>query len=358
MVTISVAMATFNGAKFIPQQLDSIAKQSVQPAELVITDDGSTDATLEIAEQFSRSVSFPVRISRNDSRLGYRANFMSNFARCQSDVIAVCDQDDIWDSRKLEIAGTAFRDPDVIMFCHDAWLVDAEGARLGEANIIKLPPINPPLSFYPLINPLGFAIVFRRALVDFADDWHRSVDTWESGNRMAHDQWLCFLASVFGTIAFSDEKLTNYRQHAQNTYGWRSPGLWARYKSRLQNPGRTYEAHARASLARASVLEGTKVEMSPGWEQRGREAATMYRRFGRRLSNRARLYLASSFPQRVAAVRALYQDGAYTGATSWDLSRKTLAKDVLFGIALRGLLSEPFADAKESVLRSDPKPGL
>ena len=356
MFSISIAMATYNGAGFIAEQLASFAAQTRLPDELVVTDDGSTDATLDIVERFAATAPFPVRIHRNPARLGYRANFMSNFDRCRSELIAVSDQDDIWHPEKLEIAAAAFDDPETLLFCHDAWLVDAEARRLGGADIIRLPPRSPPLSFYPFINPLGFTIVFRRALLDFSEDWQASLDTWEPGNRMAHDQWLCFIASTYGTIAFSDEKLVDYRQHGGNAYGWKPGSLWARYRYKLRNPGETYLTLSRAATARAVILEREMATRSPAWQQRAADAASLYRRLAETVATRAGIYLHASLRQRIAAIRSLLAQRAYAEATPWDLSRKSLAKDVVFGIALRPVLSNQRSRPAAPALRTDPQP--
>ena len=358
MVTVSVAMATFNGAGFIAEQLASIRRQTRPPDELVVTDDGSSDETLAIIEQFAAQSAFPVRIIRNPVRLGYRANFMTNFSQCRSDIIAVSDQDDIWDSRKLEMAVAAFSDPEVLLFCHDAWLVDAAGETIGEADVIKLPPHNPPLSFYPLSNPLGFAIVFRRSLQAFADLWQFSTDTWEPGNRMAHDQWLSFIAAVFGTTVFSDEKLVLYRQHAGNAYGWKKTSFWAGYADKLRNPGMTFRMQSNAAAARAAVLERSFDELHESWRERGERAAKMYRRYADRMALRAGIYLGNnSLANRVSAIRTLLRDGSYSGATAWELSRKALAKDLVLGTILRPLLTRPPDSLKPSALRADLKIG-
>ncbi len=334
-------MATFNGAKFLAEQLDSLARQTRLPDELVVTDDGSTDQTLAVVERFATTARFAVHIHRNPSRLGYRANFMANFARCRSDLIAVSDQDDIWHTSKLEIAVAAFEEAEVLLFCHDAWLVDADGQRLGEANIIRLPARSPPLSFYPFINPLGFTIVFRRSLLAFSDDWPASLDTWEEGNRMAHDQWLCFIASTYGAIAFSEEKLVDYRQHGGNAYGWKPGSLWARYRYKLRNPGEALRTLSRAAEARAAILERELETLTPNWRQRAADAARLYRRFADVVSVRSRIYLQSSLRQRVEAIRSLLSRHAYAEATPWDLSAKSLAKDVAFGIVLHAFLPKP-----------------
>src|SRR5690242_1811791 len=103
MISVSVAMATCNGQKFIREQLDSLATQCYLPSELVITDDASSDKTVAIAEQFAKAAPFTVHIHRHDNRMGYRTNFMRAASLCTSDLIAFCDQDDIWAPQKLAI---------------------------------------------------------------------------------------------------------------------------------------------------------------------------------------------------------------------------------------------------------------
>src|ERR1700692_1867054 len=103
MISVSVAMATYNGQKFIREQLDSLAAQQHLPSELIITDDASSDKTVAIAEQFAKTAPFTVHIHRHEKRLGYRANFMRAASRCTSELIAFCDQDDIWSPRTLAL---------------------------------------------------------------------------------------------------------------------------------------------------------------------------------------------------------------------------------------------------------------
>lgn len=355
MVSISVAMATFNGANFLPEQLDSIRDQTLTPKELIVTDDGSSDDTIKIVKEFAVSSPFPVRLICNPSRMGYRANFMNNFEHHDADVIAVSDQDDIWDIRKLEIAARSFLDPNVTLFCHDAWLVDDNGSQIGEADVIRLPPNNPPLSFYPLVNPLGFAIVFRRDLIALSKFWPLSIDTWERGNRMAHDQWLSFIASSYGTIVFSDEKLVRYRQHANNTYGWKKASLFAQYVDKLRNPGPKYQLLADTVSARAHILELALDEVPLEWWAHSTEVARMYRQLSRRFALRSEIYLGDKLFSRMRALNTLYKDRAYSRSTPWDLSRASLGRDLIFGTALRRVMITPASNKGSSTLQVDRK---
>ena len=95
-------MATFNGERFLAEQLHSIADQIVTPAELVVSDDGSTDGTLAILQEFAQGAPFPVRVLPPHPRLGFADNFLHAVEACQCDLVALCDQDDVWNERKLE----------------------------------------------------------------------------------------------------------------------------------------------------------------------------------------------------------------------------------------------------------------
>src|SRR3984885_12515504 len=135
MATISVAMTTYNGERFLGEQLRSIAVQKRLPEELVVADDQSTDQTCKIVTDFTRTAPFPVRLHRNERRLGWRNNFMSVLGRCPSDLVAIRDEEDVGPPDKLAIAERAMDDPDVLFFSHDAGLSDGTGKRPGPANI-------------------------------------------------------------------------------------------------------------------------------------------------------------------------------------------------------------------------------
>ncbi len=98
--TISVAMVTFNGARFVRQQLDSIILQEPRPDEIVIGDDGSTDGTVETIRSVTGATSVPVRLIEG-AHVGLRGNVERTLAACAGDVIVLADQDDVWMPGKL-----------------------------------------------------------------------------------------------------------------------------------------------------------------------------------------------------------------------------------------------------------------
>ena len=112
MTTASIALATYNGEKFLQRQLDTLAAQTRLPDEMAVCDDGSTDGTLEILRQFAETAPFPVRIFQNLKNLGPGRNFRKAFSLCEGDVTFFCDQDDVWFPEKLE---TLVRDLEMLL---------------------------------------------------------------------------------------------------------------------------------------------------------------------------------------------------------------------------------------------------
>ena len=340
--SIAVALATYNGQGFLQQQLDSIARQRLLPSELVVTDDNSSDDTADIVRQFTRTAPFPVHLHCNSRRLGYRGNFMRALSLCRAELVALCDQDDVWDPGKLAVAAAAFDDPETVLFYHDAWLVDREGRRLGPADIYHLPASNPPLSVHSLgRTPFGFSIVCRRSLLQFSDLWERSVDSYEPEHPMAHDQWLFFLASVFGAIATSDHRLTDYRQHGGNAYGAPSHSLgsklrhWLRWRT---NHGPKYRTLAEVARVRAAILSASQARLEGVWRDRAVRGEQACLRLADRLALRARLYGNASITERARLVLRLHRHGAYHADSGFGLGREVLVKDIAFGILLQRFL--------------------
>lgn len=124
---ISVALCTYNGERFLRQQLASMADQDRPPDEVVVCDDGSTDETVSILEDFAANGHFPVRIHRNAQNLGSTKNFERAIGLCEGDVIATADQDDRWLPRKLAAIAEIFeKSPDVGLVFSNAELIDED----------------------------------------------------------------------------------------------------------------------------------------------------------------------------------------------------------------------------------------
>ncbi len=131
---ISVAMATYNGERFLVEQLESLARQTRLPDELVVSDDGSTDGTGELVRSFAAKAPFTVRFLMNERNLGVNANFDRAIAACGGKIILPCDQDDVWLPQKIEkLADVLGRYPSAAMVISNSEIVDRALQPIGRA---------------------------------------------------------------------------------------------------------------------------------------------------------------------------------------------------------------------------------
>ena len=131
MQTLSIALCTYNGERFLREQLQSLADQILLPFEVVITDDCSTDNTLEIIQEFSNSLN--IKYFPNEKSLKVTKNFEKAISLCTGDIILMCDQDDLWYPDKLAKTHTYFQEnPTNLVVFSDAELVDKQGVSLGK----------------------------------------------------------------------------------------------------------------------------------------------------------------------------------------------------------------------------------
>jgi glycosyltransferase involved in cell wall biosynthesis len=336
MISVSVAMATYNGQKFIREQLDSLAAQQHLPSELVITDDASSDKTVAIVQHFALTAPFPVHLHQHEKRVGYRANFMRATRHCTSDLIAFCDQDDIWSPRKLALCVEPFQDPAVLLTYHNAKVVTEAGEQIGRLDHLASPPMTPPLSLCPIRYPnyaLGFTEVFRRSILQFSNLWEISLDYNDSTVRMAHDQWVFFIASVFGKIAYLDEPLASYRQHGSNLYGqYRSMGFTSNIAALLSNPLTDLHVLQKLSGRCAEILETARSNLAYPWQHLATLGAGQYHFLEELYISRKDLYSCTTLPERVKAFCRIMSRGGYRPKPSWGLGRKALVRDLCLGI--------------------------
>jgi glycosyltransferase involved in cell wall biosynthesis len=208
-------MATYNGERFLEQQLQSLSKQTRLPAELIICDDASGDATVDIIKRFSETAPFPVKLVVNEQRLGWRRNFLKSASLCTSEYIAYCDQDDIWLPEKLATVQWHLEKKRPLLLQHGYRTIDSVG------NIISEPITYEYLERdAPWVHSFGLNQVFHRSIVEFFDLWDLSEDHFYSDERMAHDEFAAFLAALLGRIETIKEVLLYYRQHGNNTVGF------------------------------------------------------------------------------------------------------------------------------------------
>jgi glycosyltransferase involved in cell wall biosynthesis len=220
-VSISVALCTYNGSAFLDAQLESIARQRLAPDELVVCDDGSTDATLAILEAFSEVAPFAVRIHTNERRLGYVKNFEKAISLCTAEIVALADQDDVWDPDKLRASAQVLEDrPDVGLVCTDAEIVDRDLNPLGVRMSASLgfgtadqALVAGGKALHVLVRTnfvTGATMAFRAS---FVPDIVPIPESW------VHDGWIALVIALRSQVAFIDRPLVQYRQHDANLVG-------------------------------------------------------------------------------------------------------------------------------------------
>ena len=212
-------MATYNGERFLEEQLRGLGEQTTLPDELVVCDDTSTDRTPQILAQFAKRARFPVKLFTNDERLGWRKNFLKAASLCTSEYIAFCDQDDVWLKEKLAFVELYLRRNPCTLLQHGFRLINEQGKIISDdmdwENLERYEA--------PWRHSYGLTQVFHRSLLDFSDLWELSEDHFERGQRMGHDHWIRFLSSLLGQTLSIKEVLLLYRQHPNSVVGWWSP---------------------------------------------------------------------------------------------------------------------------------------
>ncbi|MGH1573650.1 glycosyltransferase family 2 protein [Methylobacterium sp. P31] len=217
--SVSVVLGSFNGERYIAQQIDSIINQSYPPKEVVVADDCSTDRTLDIVRSFINRSKIPIRIVERGNNIGFGRNFLSGSKLASADIIAFSDQDDIWHPDKLAVCVERFSDPLIVLVAHSAQLIDQGGASIGRfTQYIKKDCLIGPLSGDPWGGHFGFSMVFRKSLLDLVPADKFDINLNGKANK-AHDTWVSILARSAGKIACISRDLVNYRQHGDNVYG-------------------------------------------------------------------------------------------------------------------------------------------
>ena len=326
MRAISVAMATFNGASFVEEQLASLARQSLPPVELVVCDDRSEDGTPDAVAAFASRSPFPVRVVYNDERLGSADSFLRAATLCRGELIAFCDQDDVWLEHKLARCAAAF-DGGVVLVMHTSRVVDATLRPTGASYPrFDRDAVMSPLSIDPWLPVRGMSMVFSSSVRGPACSRSRPPSHYLESERMHHDEWIYLLARGLGAIALIAEPLALYRRHEKTITG--SPPGNRRPLRHALGTGWTYYTRRREqAIALAEVFEQVAAEGGPA-HGRCEAAARSYRALAERLEKRLAVYEPdASAPERVTALVRLVRAGMY--GRSDGFGPAALARDAL-----------------------------
>jgi len=212
---VSIAMATYNGDKFLVQQLESIVNQSHSNIELIITDDASTDQTISIVKSYQAKYSF-IKLFLHDRNQGIIATFEHSFSLCTGDFIAVSDQDDIWELNKLEFLLKEMNNEDVIY--SNSALIDQNGKSLFKqtAQLANLKSFYSGAPFLIGICLPGHSMLLNAKFAKSIIPFPRVI---------MYDRWISFCAGSNNGIKYVNKPLVKYRLHESNAYGLKVPKI-------------------------------------------------------------------------------------------------------------------------------------
>ncbi|TFD86284.1 glycosyltransferase family 2 protein [Cryobacterium serini] len=266
--TLSVALCTYNGAAHVAQQLGTILEQTLAPDEIIVSDDGSSDDTVQIIEttfaawqEAHPGARIALRVVRNATPLGVTANFEQALKLCIGDLLALSDQDDLWHSGRLARMTAEFSSRPTLQLLHtDARLVDATGKPLG-TTLLKTLGVSPAdqqavhigRAIHLLLRRnivTGATMMLRRELLQVARPFPAA---W------VHDEWLAVVAAATGVVDLINEPLIDYRQHGSQQIGASSLDTAGKL-ARLRAPGGERNA---SLLARSLVLNERAPHLRP-----------------------------------------------------------------------------------------------
>lgn len=223
MAEVSIVMATYNGAAYLEEQLESLFKNTYTDWILEVSDDGSTDKTLEILEECQKRYPDKIIIYSNYEQLGATRNFLEAAVRAKGKYVMFCDQDDVWLPDKIEKTLAFMKEREkiagnvpVAVFT-DAKPVDAVLRTIHESffayNVLDVTKTDLP---HLLIENkvIGCTTMVNRNLLNRITDFPNCA--------RVHDWWVALIASVFGDLAYLDEVTMLYRQHGNNVVGSQS----------------------------------------------------------------------------------------------------------------------------------------
>ncbi len=205
---VSIALATYNGAEYLEDLLNSVYQQTYRHIEVIACDDCSTDGTIKILKDFKKK--YGLSFCVNDHRLGFVKNFEKAISMCRGDYIALCDQDDVWLPQKIEtllsrINGKLLVSSDLILVNKNNEIIDTSlyrhtGLEFKRENQLHY------LIYSNFV--VGCTALFKKELKQYLLPFPEGIPY--------HDWWIAFVAAAHGGVEFCEVPLVRYRYHGKN----------------------------------------------------------------------------------------------------------------------------------------------
>lgn len=223
MRKISIALCTYNGAKFLREQLDSFLSQTRLPDELVVCDDFSTDQTVQIIKDFTQKAPFTVRFFRNERNLGVIKNFEKAISLCTGDIIFLSDQDDYWMPNKIALILEEFvKSEDIGMVFSNTELVDEQLEHIGLylSDLTFTDEMRRLDGSDKFLEELLKRNYFTGATLAFRSHFRETFLPFpENIPEMIHDAWIAFVIYISAQYSYINTPLIKYRQHSRQQLG-------------------------------------------------------------------------------------------------------------------------------------------
>lgn len=204
--TVSVVMCTYNGGLYVQEQIASILAQTYPIHELLIYDDGSTDNTVPLIEEIARNISY-IKLIRNEKNLGFNRNFEQALLAASGDVIAPCDQDDIWLADKLAIMIARWDEKYPLIYCHSLAFKGEVPATPKVSQIFRYYKGHDPRKIFMRNFVSGHAMLIKRSFLPLVLPFKEEV---------TYDWWMAVVASYNGGVQYVEQALVLHRIHGNN----------------------------------------------------------------------------------------------------------------------------------------------
>lgn len=202
---ISVCIATYNGEKYIKEQLMSILLQIGEKDEIIVSDDHSSDDTIQIILSICDS---RIKIVTNEGDKGYTSNFQNALLHAKGDYVFLSDQDDVWTENKVNYCINQLQKYDFVV--SDAVVVDQNKNIISTSYFLERKIYHSLVGNIYRFGFLGCCMAFRKDVLS------RALPFPKNHHYCTHDNWLFLVAKVFYKVNISSEKLILYRRHSSN----------------------------------------------------------------------------------------------------------------------------------------------
>ncbi len=220
---IAILLATYNGEQFFSEQIESLLSQTFTDFKIYISDDFSTDSTVDLINSYvSKNQGKIIKIS-NSKRFGNaRDNFFNLVQKVDADLYLFCDQDDVWLPEKVELLIKQYEkipEKEVPILIHsDLYVVNKDLQVINDSffNMMQLEKESTWRNLIVQNNVTGCTMLINKSL---ANIYKENVDIINQANILMHDHFFAILASLIGKVYFIDKPLIKYRQHGNNSVG-------------------------------------------------------------------------------------------------------------------------------------------